>query len=48
MKDYIYKPELIRNDDKFNFKNVITSNEILLKKISKHFLQTDKESKVLI
>lgn len=48
MKDYIYKPEFIKNDDKANFKNVITSNEILLKKISKHFLQTDKESKVLI
>lgn len=47
-RDYIYKPEIIINDDKLNFKNVITSNEMTLKKIFKHFGQKDKESKVLI
>lgn len=48
MKDYVYNPEFIKNNDFLNFNNVITSNEISLKKIFKHFWQHDKESKVLI
>ncbi|MFZ2150581.1 MAG: AAA family ATPase [Candidatus Absconditicoccaceae bacterium] len=47
-RDYIYKPEIITDDDKLNFKNVIISNEMTLKKIFKHFGQQDKPSKVLI
>jgi hypothetical protein len=37
MKDYVYKPEIIRDQDKLNFRKVITSNDIPLKKIVKHF-----------
>ncbi len=48
MKDYVYKPEIIRDQDKLNFRKVITSNDIPLKKIVKHFWQQDKESKISI
>lgn len=47
-RDYIYKPEIIINDDKANFKNVVIASEIKLKKIFKHFGQKNKSSKVLI
>lgn len=48
MKDYVYNPDIVRTWDFDNFTNVITFNEIKLSKISKHFRQNDKDSKILI
>ena len=42
MKDYVYKPEIIINNDEINFQNVIISNEIILKKLFKHFWQSKR------
>lgn len=47
-KDYVYSPNIIRANEISNFKSVIIPNELILKKILKHFWQQDKESKILI
>jgi putative ATP-dependent endonuclease of the OLD family len=48
MKDYIYKPEIIINNEKEKFENVITANTIHTKRLFKHFWDTDKDSEICI